>query len=57
MKKKLNLISLSKDELSKKQKARVLGGETSMLRKSCCCSGDFMSGWNGVRRFRNESLE
>ncbi len=45
MKKKLDLISLSKNELSKKQKLEVRGGFLG-----CCCSGHGMTNtWNGVR--------
>ncbi len=54
MKKKLDLISLSKDELSKKQKARVLGG-TGFA--GCCCSGDGMDGWGGVWNFQRKRLQ
>lgn len=45
MKKKLNAISLSKCELSKKKKMAVRGGVLG-----CCCSGHGMTNtWNGVR--------
>lgn len=53
MKKKLDLISLSKDELSKKQKARVLGGNVAPGLLGCCCGGHGIHGTWGSTRSNN----
>ena len=54
MKKKMNLIKLSKDEMTKKEKSKVLGGYTALAKPGflgCCCSGHGMvNSWNNVRR-------
>jgi len=46
MKKKINLLSLSRKELSVKEKTRLVGG-TGI--GGCCCSGNGMvNTWGGV---------
>ena len=57
MKKKLNLISLSKEKLSEKQKAKVLGGEAQPGLLGCCCGGHgHTNTWGGVRRNNHDHI-
>ena len=51
MTKKIDLLTLSKNALSEKEKSHLLGGDAEIPILGCCCGGHGMvNTWNQVRQ-------